>query len=483
MRILQVNHGFPPEGIGGTECYVETITRGLHGRGHSLHAFVGSIAVHGRSGFDVEVRRHSDREIEVCCVHRGDLFFDRWDKAYHREIEDLFRSYLASRRPDVIHLHQWMRLTSNLCAIAAELGIPAVVTLHEFHATCPRLFRTRPDLSLCDAEISLQNCGDCAERWPFQSDAVVARALSEYDAAFRHELHCARRILAPSRSHAASLTSLLGYAPGRIEALPLGRHTDLAPAPRSESQKLQFVYFSQLYPHKGARLLLEAYREMQWRERVELQIFGGEAVPEFAAELRGLAEGLDVTFHGSYQVQDLEAVPMDLVILPTLVPESWCFILDEAACLRVPVLAADVGAIPERATAFVRLFKRGDVGSLREEMDRIAEAPDRLDDMRRAEPIRSHAMGEHLDSLEGIYRDLVGSGARDVDGGYQNPYDPAEWDVRESCLRQMLSEDSSADAAQPVPDPFGARTAEAHRKATNPPTDRNSAACAKSNEP
>ena len=40
---------------------------------------------------------------------------------------------VARERPDVLHVHQWIRLTSNLLEIADELGIPAVVTLHDLY--------------------------------------------------------------------------------------------------------------------------------------------------------------------------------------------------------------------------------------------------------------------------------------------------------------------------------------------------------------
>ena len=41
MKIVQVVHGYPPEVAGGTERYVELITRELCAAGHDLHVIAG----------------------------------------------------------------------------------------------------------------------------------------------------------------------------------------------------------------------------------------------------------------------------------------------------------------------------------------------------------------------------------------------------------------------------------------------------------
>ena len=109
MKIVEVVHGYPPEVIGGTERHVQGITEGLRDRGHELHVYAGSLE--WMEKFTIEL---SDRDgYELATVHRNDLYFDRWDKAYNPLVEERFRRYLADRAPDVIHVHQWIRLTSN----------------------------------------------------------------------------------------------------------------------------------------------------------------------------------------------------------------------------------------------------------------------------------------------------------------------------------------------------------------------------------
>lgn len=435
MKIVQVVHGFPPQGAGGSERYVQGITEGLRDRGCALYVYAGSIE--WREAFSVET---TDRDgYELTEVHRNDLYFDRWDKAYNPLVEENFRSYLAHRKPDLVHVHQWIRLTSNLCRVAASSGIPVVVTLHDLYTTCPRLFRMNRNGALCTLPLSREKCLHCAERWLFQKDLEIERALADFKGDFQKELKCATKVLSPSSSHAALVTERLGLEDVRIEVLPLGTHRTLNPAPPTPAGgKLRIAFFSQLYPHKGPKVLVEAFRKMTHREKAELHLFGAEVLPDFAEELKSLAAGNDVTFHGPYTTKDMESFPMDLVVIPALVPESYSFILDEAAGLRVPVLASDVGAIPERATRAVMLHQRGDADDLARALDKLTSDQSLLEDMRGAPHVRVVPMGEHLDRLERIYREAVERGPpKTKDDGLHHRM-KEQWDRREFNFKELV---------------------------------------------
>ena len=407
MKIVQVVHGFPPEVIGGTERYVQGLTERLRDQGHSVHVYTGSLE--WMEHFTVE---SADRDgFELTTVHRNDLYFDRWDKAYNPLVDEHFRAYLAERSPDLVHVHHWVRLTSNLVECARAEGIPAFVTLHDLYATCPRFFRIREDGSACDLPLSPENCVRCAERWLFQRDGEIRNAVAFFKAEVLNELRLARRVLAPSRSHARAVAERLGLRDLQIEVLPHGALTPLRPAPRPpEGAKVRIVFFSHLYPDKGPGLLIDAFRGMKHRADAELHLFGGEVIPDFAAELKEKAAGLDVTFHGPYAPRDLEGFPMDLVVIPTLLAESYSFSLDEAAALEVPVAAADAGAIPERAGGRVRLFRKGDMEDLRRVLDELVGDRSLLEEMRTAPPPPVLSMEEHVERLRGLYEAAVAEG-------------------------------------------------------------------------
>jgi glycosyltransferase involved in cell wall biosynthesis len=435
MKVVEVVHGFPPEVVGGTERYVQRITEGLRDRGHQLFVYSGSLK--WMEDFTVEAVEREGYELTT--VHRNDLYFDRWDKAYNPLVEENFTQYLETRKPDLVHVHHWVRLTSNLAVIAARAGIPVVVTLHDLYATCPRFFRMKEDGSYCVLPLSPENCLHSADRWLFQRDQEIRSALISFQEDVMAELAAAARIVAPSRTHADTIKERLGAADVKIEVLPHGRLTGLKPAPRPDpGGKLKMVYFSHLYPFKGAKLLVEAYQRMKHRDQAELHLFGGEVLPEFATELKELARDLDVTFHGPYVPEDLEKFPMDLVVLPTMLSESYSFILDEAADLGVPIVASDAGAIPERSGASALIFRRGDVNGLAELLDRVTGDRSELDKLRAAPPIAIMPMEEHLGKLERLYEESVKAGPATVSQDRRFVHLKDQWERREHGFKELI---------------------------------------------
>jgi hypothetical protein len=123
-------------------------------------------------------------------------------------------------------------------------------------------------------------------------------------------------------------------------------------------------------------------------------------------------------------------------VIPTILSESYSFILDEAAALRVPVLASDAGAIPERAGGSVRIFKKGDVEDMASAMDRLVADRSLLEKMRSADPVKILSMSEHLDRLEAVYGEAVEAGpgtARDRD--FERLLD--QWERREFGFKEL----------------------------------------------
>jgi glycosyltransferase involved in cell wall biosynthesis len=114
-----------------------------------------------------------------------------------------------------------------------------------------------------------------------------------------------------------------------------------------------------------------------------------------------------VTFHGSFQPEQLADAGLDLAVIPTLARESYSFIMDEAAALDLPILSADGGALAERATERVRLFRRGDAADLAAKLDRLASDPDELERMRRAPPPLVMSVAEHMQRLWDLYREAL----------------------------------------------------------------------------
>ncbi|MBI4881605.1 MAG: glycosyltransferase [Planctomycetes bacterium] len=440
MKIVHAVHGYPPELIGGTELYVERLAREQAAAGHHVLVFSGS--VDWREEFTVEEGEQDG--VAVVRAHRNDLYFDRWDKGYNPLVAVLFERVLAAERPDVLHVHQWIRLTTNLVSIAARLGVPAVITAHDLYASCPRVFRLKgkDEDQACELEMSPEACVSCVPRWRFQKDEEVSASIASYREDMRRELDLARAIVAPSRSHGEFLARMLGGGVREIRVVPHGtlaesgaRHAARAVA----AGKIQLACFGHLHPWKGAHVLLEGLARCARKERFTLHLHGKFSGVEYGARLEQLAEGSDVVFHGAYSPRDLERAAIDVVVIPTLCRESYSFILDEAVLLGVPILAARAGAITERATGRVLLFEQNDPADLARRLEEIAGDPGLLAAMRVAPPPALVSFAEHAGRIEEVYRGVAAAGAPAPPPAADERERLAEqWERRETLFRELV---------------------------------------------
>lgn len=369
MKVLQLVHCYPPEPVGGTERIAASMVKGLADRGHELHVLSGSL--NWEKGFRVENDEYQG--VPVTRVHRDDPWFDRWDNSYHPLVEQIYRELLRDLKPDVIHLHHWIRLTRNLVQVALEEGVPTVVQLHDFHVSCPRTFRLKEDRSFCNEASSVDACLECVKRWPFQGDAEVGTHLDHYLRDMLNEFRGARRVLALSRAQARLINTTLPGREETIEILPPGAPKVLSPGgPHAAVQTLRVVHWGNLYDLKGILHLVDAVALAREKAPVELQLFGRAAEPSFGKELEERIQGLPVALKGAFDWRELESIQADVAVFPSLCPETYSLVVDEAFMLGLPVVVSDMGALPERIGEGGLVIPPGDSRSLADLLVRLA---------------------------------------------------------------------------------------------------------------
>ena len=144
-----------------------------------------------------------------------------------------------------------------------------------------------------------------------------------------------------------------------------------------------FVFVGELRHLKGVDVMLRALERMRGTRAVTAYIAGGG--PD-AAEFRKLARKLDlsgaVTFAGPVPASTAFARGRCLVV-PSRA-ESFPYIVLEAAAAQLPVIATDVGGIPEiTAGTQGKLIPAGDVQALVQQMSEFLEDPQKYVDRAR----------------------------------------------------------------------------------------------------
>ncbi len=404
MDVLHVLHQFPPDTRGGSESYVRDVV--LYQRAHGVDAQVLSGTMQPRPQVGVE-RRDVDG-IPVHRLHRADLYFDHHAVAWNAEVSALYADLLRRWRPRVVHLHHWVRLSSDLVAVAHGLGIPTVVTLHDFYTSCPRAFRMRKDSAACRRPLSPASCRDCVPKYGDEGSAELDEGIALFADGYRSELALAAAVLVTVGSTADLLAASTGTPRARYRVLSLGYRRRFGGAPPlpepAAGETFRFAYWGSVGAHKGIDVLLAAFAHLrQPGVDAELHVLGDLATPELAAALRQQASGLPVTFHGPFTPAELRRVAPHAGVFPSTCLETFGIVLDECFELGLPAIVSDHGALPERAAGGGLRVPPGDAAALAEAMARLVAEPALRARLRAARPALPPELPAHCAELAAIY--------------------------------------------------------------------------------
>lgn len=414
MKLLQVVHQFPPRHIGGTELYVESLSRALRKRGHQVILFFGG------EGY---AEQASDG-LRLCSVKGGldssgsgvRTFFNVFG---NKDIERAFSALVEREAPEVVHFHHLAGLPANLVEIARSTGIPTVFTLHDYWFLCPNSQLVMPGGKICDGAILGLSCGACAaERLgrPYLADLLafatplfvlrgrkVWRALKSCDAVIAPSLFLRDMFL----RHRFPAEKML-HIPLGIDAPP-----STSVRTSSSAAPLRFAYIGSLAWQKGVHLLVQAFNEID-PKRAQLWVYGDEnAFPEYSQALRRATRSEGIHFMGKLSREQLWAAlsEADVLAVPSLWYENFPLVVQEAFAARVPVIASRIGALAELVRDGVDglLFQPGNVPDLLSKIGTLIENPSRVEELRGNIP-SVETMSHHAMALEELYRWLKEGG-------------------------------------------------------------------------
>jgi glycosyltransferase involved in cell wall biosynthesis len=183
---------------------------------------------------------------------------------------------------------------------------------------------------------------------------------------------------------------------------------------------LRAAFVGALVPHKGPHVILEALRIAR-PPSCDLVMLGSAPDSLYAQRLREQAAsvpGVRLRLYGAYEPRDLPCLlrGVDCVIVPSLVPETFCFTLREALACGIPVLASRRGALPEAVTEGVNGYtfdpdEPAELGRLLLSLSRDASLRERLH--AGAQATRLTTPEQHLDALLALYEETLSDAGRE----------------------------------------------------------------------
>ncbi len=124
---------------------------------------------------------------------------------------------------------------------------------------------------------------------------------------------------------------------------------------RRPSSKIRFGMIGYLAPVKGIEVILKAWPLVAHKGEAEFHIYGASGDPRY---IERCAE-LGIHYHGAYREPDLPGImsQIDIGVLPSQQPETFCYALTEFFAGGVPVIGSDYGNLADQIVNGVNGFK------------------------------------------------------------------------------------------------------------------------------
>lgn len=240
------------------------------------------------------------------------------------------------------HFHHTLGHEGHLEELVLGLGIPFDITLHDYRLLSPSFVLCGPD--------GFHGEPDSTNEIAQSEAGRIGWTLAGWRDSYRWFLARAARIITPSVDCKLRFER---YFPelGIIAA----SHPDVSgvelptpdPKPPSNGGPLRILTLGAFYRHKGADVLVEVARRSE-AEDLPLEFHHLGELPEHPAD--SLSSRL--TVHGRYRDADLGAwlarLRPHVAWFPAQWPETYSYTLSAALLARLPIVATDLGAHPER---------------------------------------------------------------------------------------------------------------------------------------
>ncbi len=258
------------------------------------------------------------------------------------EIEHL-EAVLRSLPLERVEIQHFLDLNPRVIEAVRRLGVPYDIMIHDYAWICPRITLIDGSGKYC-GEPDVTACASClrrnGSRLPKNLSAPVLR---ERSAAW---LAQARTVTAPSRDTAQRLQR---YFKRQIEVQP---HTRTQPpavplARPPDRERLRVGLIGAIGSHKGYRVLLDCARDAAARDLpLEFVVIG------YTEDDKPLLKTRRVEVTGRYVEAETQYLirreQPDIIFLPSVWPETWCYALDHALAAGIPTVAFEIGALTER---------------------------------------------------------------------------------------------------------------------------------------
>lgn len=415
MRILIILHQFYPEFSGGTERVALNLARSAQRAGHHVRILACSISADLTMVADCQMLSGAKEMVyqgvplTLLARERLPASADFSLEAQPELIEPL-ADWMRQQQYDLVHVMHTMRMSTAVLA-AQRCHLPLVLTLTDFFLACSRINMVDLDNRICGGPADGKRCTQRCLTLPWSPATLLERHQFA-----RELLEAASVRVAPSNFVADRYRSVFPSCdfrviPHGIDFLALhGSHAS-GKQTLQGSGKLRLAYVGGVIPQKGLDLLLRAMALVRSTD-LNLKVIGGfhgsSAYHEQVLALGKADPRVEFVGHldPRYLIEALQQI--DLLCLPSRVPETFSLVLHEAAALGIPALVSDLGAPAELVSQHGSgmVLPHDKVDDWATAIEWLAQEPDQVEKWRSRLPLPLRVEEESF-YYDSLYRTLL----------------------------------------------------------------------------
>lgn len=397
MKIVHINEYYGD--FGGTEKYLLSICKALEEMGHEIIIISSekeAIHVPGRKEYFVK---------------------GSYGLRSSLKIKGLFKEILEKENPDMVHLHNTQFFLSPLILKYLLRTKPVVKTVHDVRLFCPGLrWKVIPDSGeICNNPMGLTCFKNC---YPFYPEMRSFLGNLYMFFLMIYELKISKsidRIIVPS-SYMKEQLVRNGFPKDNIAVIPhyYANNVPIQEKETKDSRSKNILFVGKLDHIKGILQFIESLSLLKERNWMAEIIGEGNLRKDATTLVHKLGLNDRVHFPDNFSKEELNThyASSAMVVIPSMVPESFGLVGIEAMSFGKPVVAFDSGGVREwlvhNETGF--LVRRGDVRELADRISQLLEDPSLAKKMgiEGQKKVNERYRKElHLKRLLAVYRDAT----------------------------------------------------------------------------
>ncbi|MBH9553313.1 glycosyltransferase family 4 protein [Inhella gelatinilytica] len=386
MRLLYIVHQFFPEFASGTERVTLNLARMAQRAGHRVDVLTCTLDPRQLKGAQPGPLPGTwvswVEGVPVCYLDRAQLSLQAETTfEVNGALRDALVQWMQQREFDVVHVMHSMRMGTAIAAALAA-GVPLVASLTDFHPLCLRTNLVDQVGDLCAGPQQGVACRQRCSALGWAPEAL-ARRLNQAATWLRSTSAC----IAPSEFVAQRYRAELPDLP--LHVIPHGvdglRFLDLGAKRPPPAPSLRLLFIGSLIEIKGLHVVLQALAQHpKWP--ITVDVAGGlHGDPVYQQRIRqAMQADPRVTWHGQQPSDDVLRLlgQAHVLLLPSLVPETFSLALHEGFAAGLPALVSDQGAPADRvrATGAGCTVPMGSVEAWEGALADLVKSPDRVTD-------------------------------------------------------------------------------------------------------